>query len=115
MSVSQFFRGRGARSSGMATGDNTAPTLEVVKEALRIDNDASDTQLAQNIAAAVALANRQAPSAPQAVWTEAVLRAVGMLYDAPQVADYEDTAVWRLSGAKALLSPWQVRRAGLIG
>ena len=76
---------------------------------------------------AVALVERYAPDAPEAIQNEAAIRCAGWLADTPapslQSEQYGDVAVtWapgqlsalRHSGAMALLSPWKVRRAGAI-
>ena len=92
-----------------------ATLLETVRLALRVDGTEADSLLTQNIAAAQALAERQAPGAPDAVKTEAIIRAVGWLFDGAQTPGDQPAAIWRLSGAQAMLSPWQTRRAGAIG
>ena len=76
---------------------------------------------------AVALVERYAPAAPEAIQNEAAVRCSGWLADTPaaslQAEQYGDVSVtWapgqlsalRHSGAMALLSPWKVRRAGAI-
>ena len=76
---------------------------------------------------AVALVERWAPAAPEAIQNEATIRCAGWLADTPpaslQSEQYGDVSVtWatgqlsalRHSGAMALLSPWKVRRAGAI-
>ncbi len=77
---------------------------------------------------AVALVERYAPEAPEAVQNEAVIRCAGWLHGqpaagirsetaGPMTVDYASSMVSALrhSGAMALLSPWKVRRAGTIG
>ena len=93
-----------------------APDLADVRYALRVDaTDASSTAaLTRNVNALTAIANRQAPDAPQDVGAEAIIRAVGYLYDGLDV-EGEYPSVWVRSGAKALLKPWTKRRAGAIG
>ena len=76
---------------------------------------------------AVALVERYAPAAPEAIQNEAAVRCAGWLADTPaaslQAEQFGDVSVtWapgqlsalRHSGAMALLSPWKVRRAGSI-
>ena len=76
---------------------------------------------------AVALVERYAPKAPEAVQNEAVIRAAGWLHEQPpagvrietigdEAFEYAPAMVGALrhSGAMALLSPWKVRRAGAI-
>lgn len=77
---------------------------------------------------AVAMVDRYAPAAPEAVANEAAIRFAGWLSEAPASgARREDigdistsfspamTGGFRASGAMALLSPWKVRRAGAVG
>ena len=77
---------------------------------------------------AVALVERYAPKAPEAVQNEAVIRTAGWLDEQPRGGVRSETigdetfeyapamvSALRHSGAMALLSPWKVRRAGAIG
>ena len=89
--------------------------LAAVRLALRIDETESDPILVRNIAAAQALAARRAPGAPDAVKTEAIIRACAVLYEGAAAIGDSPAAVWRNSGAEAVLAPWTVRRAGAIG
>ena len=89
-------------------------TLADLKLALRVDDDSTDAQLTRNLAAATALANRQAPAAPEAIRAEAIVRVVGWLFDGRETESVSLPGIWTRSGAKALLSPWQVRRAGIV-
>ena len=111
MPVARFIRG----SAGTSDATVDATLLETVRLALRIDGIEADPLLVQNIEAAQALAERQAPSAPSAIKTEAIVRAVGWLFDGAQTPGDQPAAIWRTCGAAALLSPWQIRRAGAIG
>ncbi len=90
-----------------------ALTLDELKLALRIDGDSSDSQLTRNLEAARALTERQAPGAPTAIKAEAMIRAIGWLHDGIDLPDASVTSVWTRSGARALLSAWTARRAGL--
>ncbi len=77
---------------------------------------------------AVALVERYAPDAPEAVQNEATIRCAGWLIETPaggirsestgDVRTGFDTArslgALRHSGALGVLSPWKVRRAGAI-
>ena len=76
---------------------------------------------------AKALVERYGPAAPDSVANEATIRCAGWLADTPgaslQSEQYGDVEVsWstsqlsalRHSGAMALLSPWKVRRGGLV-
>ena len=111
MAVARFIRGA-AGASDDTTVDATL--LATVRLALRVDGTEADELIAKNIEAAQALAERQAPDAPDAVKTEAIVRACGWLFEGAQTPGDQPAAIWRLSGAQALLSPWQTRRAGVI-
>ena len=77
---------------------------------------------------AVALVERFAPDAPEAVQDEAAIRCAGWLAESPAGAIRSETTgdvrtsfdgarsmgALRHSGAMGLLSPWKVRRAGAI-
>ena len=76
---------------------------------------------------AVALVNRYAPGAHDAVANEAAIRTAGYLAEMPAAAVRSEAvgdvsqgfavthlSALRHSGAMALLSPWKVRRAGAI-
>lgn len=118
MSVAGFTRARtaGADDSSGSTSGNEAPTLAAVKLALRIDEDDSDDQLTRNIEAATQRADRQAPDAPTATRTEAVIRYVAWLYEGPMAyGSISEAGAWRRCGAESLLAPWTVRRGGVIG
>ena len=80
------------------------------------------------IATAAALIEKEAPNAPQAVKNEACVRTVAYLaegYSAtvrsetigPKSAEYnlDHRALFRNCGAKGILAPWKIRRAGAIG
>ena len=88
-------------------------------------NDAMAVRL---LPVAVALVERFAPDAPDAIQNEAVIRCAGWLIEAPagpfrsestgDVRSGFDTSralsALRHSGAMGLLSPWKARRAGAI-
>ena len=76
---------------------------------------------------AAELVEREAPGAPQAIKNEAVVRMAGYLSQADYGSHRQETigplsveyvvnhaAAFRNCGAKALLAPWRVRRAGVI-
>ena len=64
-------------------------------------------------AAAEALVEKQAPSAPADIKDEAIIRVAGYLYDQPTAAEGDRYAfAWRSSRAAGLVSPWVSRRAG---
>lgn len=76
--------------------------------------------------AATALVDRYAPAAPHTLRIEATLRVIGWMIEAPAggqrletIGDITTaytigaaTGAMQASGAKALLAPWRVRRAG---
>ena len=80
-------------------------------------------------AAAAAMVEREAPGAPQAVKDEAVIRLAGYWAQSDFGGIEMETSVgdarvqyfkppasaFRYSGAKGMLSPWRIRRAGAIG
>jgi len=92
----------------------------------------TDARLDTAAATASALIERESPGAPQAVRTEAMIRLCGYLLQSdsrdgnlfvtgaelgPQKLNYNPPspqAAFRLCGAKALLSPWKIRSAGLV-
>ena len=95
--------------------------------ALGLDATA-DAALVQRLGAtASALVERFAPGAPAPIRCEATIRTAGWLHEAPSsgarmesVGDISTswsantTGALRSSGAMALLSPWKVRRAGVL-
>ena len=102
-----------------------AAATATLKAAIRTDDDA----LAQRLGpVAGAMVEREAPGAPQAVKDEAVIRFAGYLRAAdwgdiskttlgPKSTDFvtNHAPMFRNCGAKGLLSPWKIRRAGVIG
>ena len=78
---------------------------------------------------AAAMVDREAEGAPVAVKTEAAVRIIGYVAQADYGAVIRETsvgnkaiewttnhsAIFRNSGAKGLLAPWKIRRAGAIG
>ena len=95
----------------------TAPALDTIKLALRIDSDLTedDERLAEIAAAAAERANRQAPGAPENIAREAMLRYIGWLYEGPaHDAGFDVSGAWHKCGAKGMLAPWTVRRAGIV-
>ena len=86
-----------------------------------------DTTTARLGATAAALVERYAPGAPDAIKCEAVIRCAGWLREAPAYGARSEsegdirtgytpsaTGALRASGAMGLLSPWKVRRAGVL-
>ena len=110
------------------TPTQRANAIARIKEAVAgatLDSDERACGLGE---AAAALVEKEASGAPQAVKDEAVIRFVGYLAQsdfggvrAEQVGDirFEHAPnhgiAFRHCGAKALLGPWKVRRAGAIG
>lgn len=101
-------------------GMNTPGTREADPDQL--------TRLDGLMAVASALVEREAPAAKQAAKNEAVVRMAGYLRQSdyggirsetigPKSVEYamNHAPAFRNSGAKALLAPWKVRRAGAIG
>ena len=95
----------------------------VLAEALSVDS-ALGVRL---LPVATALVERFAPGAPEAIQNEAVIRVSGWLAEQPGAAirsekigdietDYavSNVSALRHSGGMALLSPWKVRRAGVV-
>ena len=89
--------------------------------------EADDTVTARLGATSAALVERFAPGAPVAVKCEAVIRCAGWLREAPAYGARSEsegeistsfspsmTGALRASGAMAMLSPWKVRRAGVL-
>ena len=91
------------------------PDLAAVKLALRVEEDHGDANLSRMIRAGTERANVQAPDAPADTAHEAIIRFVGYLYEAGPTPDVSQAGVWRRCGSEGLLSPWRVRRAGVIG
>ena len=91
--------------------------------ALEIGTDA--TRAAAILAAVTELVDRYAEDAPEAIKREAVIRCAGWLAQAPAGGQRREgtgdldtayspamTGAMQASGAKDLLAPWRVRRAG---
>ena len=92
-------------------------TATELATAIRVGDTPEETaQVDRLLATATALVLRHAPDAPGDIHTEAAVRVAGYLFDMPQAArgaGYGDTL--RNSGALALMLPWRVHRAGVIG
>ena len=102
-----------------------AAAISALGAALGEDDDHVTARLG---ATAAALVERYAPDAPDPVKDEAVIRTAGWLRQAPSYGARSEaegeisttfspsmTGALRASGAMALLSPWKVRRAGVVG
>ena len=91
-------------AADLRIGDGTTPTGAVLSVLTRI------------AATATAMVERFAPGAPGEIHDEAFARLCGWLYDSdPSGASPGGPVAMRASGAASLLSPYKVRRAGLIG
>ena len=108
-------------ASPVALANATATLKAVVGPGLE------DSRVQALGAVAAALVERYAATAPQSVKDEAVIRAAGYLAQSDFGGIASETvgprsvtwtvnhaALFRNSGAAALLSPWRVRRAGAI-
>ncbi|MCY4498408.1 MAG: hypothetical protein OXC14_14105 [Rhodospirillaceae bacterium] len=99
-------------------------TTTALAEALAINQALAD----RLYPVAVALVERYAPDAPEAIQNEATIRCAGWLSETPSsgvrsesIGDISTswspsmTGALRSSGAMSLLSPWKQRRAGAVG
>lgn len=104
-----------------------AAATATLKAAIAGDS-ASDAEVQRVGAVASVLVEREAPDAPDAIRDEALIRMAGYLLGSdfggvreeeigPRRVEYAPNhgMAFRHSGAKALLAPWRVRRAGAIG
>ena len=92
-------------------------------------SSADDATVAELGEVAASVISEYAPGAPQAIKDEAAIRYVGYINQAPpgsiQKIELKDISIeyrqappassFQLSGAKALLTRWKIRRAGAIG
>ena len=107
-----------------------ANAIAVLREDCGLGSSATDDGVSRIGAAVAAMVEREAPAAPQAIRDEAMVRFAAYVYFTtksqgfqteslgPKSVTYSITnhsAMFRNSGAKALLSPWKVRHAGAIG
>ena len=103
----------------------TVSALACLRDAL--GDGLTDDRLARIGAAAAALVEAFAPSAPDVIRSEAVIRCAGWLAEQPAAAVRSEaqgdvstsyavthTGALRHSGAMALLSSWKQRRGGAI-
>ena len=122
MAVTQFLPAR-STSAPAPEPDPDSLTAAALAGILDVDEDVAERLLA----VALALVERFAPDAPQAVKNGALIRCAGWLSESPSAgirressgpfdASYSPgmTGALRHSGAMALLSPWKARRAGVI-
>ena len=91
-------------------------TLEQLTAALRLGTSQAETDEASRLLAYVyAAVPREAPDAPAVVSNEAAIRLAAYLYDQPTTSQGDQVAnALRFSGAKALLLPYRVHRAGNV-
>ena len=120
--------GSDIRKDRNGTEASMAVTLVQLRAAIEIETDAStDEALQRMLDTAAALAERYASGAPVAVKDGATIRTVGWMANHPSFSlkgssavgvrrsyDTEQLSALRHSGAMALLSPWKIRRAGVI-
>ena len=107
--------------------ESTALTFATIELKAAIGPDLDDARVQALGAAASALVERYAPGAPAAIRDEATIRTAGYLAQQPSAAIRNEaqgdistsyasslTSALRHSGSMAILSPWKVRRAGVI-
>ena len=108
-----------------------ARTVSIAKLKRRVSglSSADDETISELGEVAASVISEYAPGAPQAVKDEAAIRYVGYIAQAPPGAiqkivlpdiDIEfrqapPASAFQLSGARALLTRWKIRRAGAIG
>ena len=91
-------------------------TAAEFRAALRLGDTTEETAEATRILASVsALVLKHAPNAPDAIHSEAAVRAGGWLFDMPAAQRTAAGDVLRNSGALALLLPYRTHRAGTTG
>ena len=107
-----------------------ARTVSIAKLKRRVSglSSADDATVAELGETASAVIEEYAPLAPQAVKDEAIIRYVGYINQAPpgsiqkiglpdidiEFRQAPPASSFQLSGAKALLTRWKIRRAGTI-
>ena len=110
-----------------ATMDRAAAIVRL-KKSIEGRASYSDDETAGLGEAASAMIEREAPAAPQAVKDEATIRLAGYWAQSDYGGVESETSVGgkaasyfrppvsaiRYSGVKAMLSPWKIRRAGVI-
>ena len=101
--------------------------MAVTADELAAETGVPVTRAGKLLAASLALVERYAPAAPEAIKDEATIRTAGWLAEQPAASVRSEStgdiatayapamaSALRHSGAMALLSPWKVRRAGAI-
>ena len=91
-------------------------TLAQLVAALRLGTSAAETAEATRLLAYVYQAiQREAPDAPAVISNEAAIRLAAYLYDQPTSSAGDQVAnALRFSGAKGILLPYRVHRAGAV-
>ena len=91
-------------------------TLAQLTAALRLGDSAAETAEATRLLAYVyAAVPREAPDAPAVISNEAAIRLGAYLYDQPTTSQGDQVAnALRFSGAKGILLPYRVHRAGNV-
>ena len=87
-------------------------------EAIRADANDANTKAVTRIQNAVTeLVERYSPDAPDSVKDQAVVQCVGYIWESPAAspARMNFANAMQNSGANALLAPWRVHGAGVIG
>ena len=81
------------------------------------DTAANQTAVTRVRDAVTALVEKYAPDAPDAVKDQATVQAVGYIWESPASAParMNFANAMQNSGANALLAPWRVHGAGVIG
>ncbi|MCY4572907.1 MAG: hypothetical protein OXF01_08900 [Gemmatimonadetes bacterium] len=105
-----------------------AALVDAARPEIELFQTGHDRELDRVVEVAAHLVCRWCPDAPDVVLKEAILRCAGYLAEAPREnlaaeaagqrrAEYApgQLAALRHSGAMAVLAPWKVRRAGVIG
>ena len=124
------------RSPGLSPWPEAADTqgrakaIAILRSEAGMGASPSDDEVSRIGSAAAALVERDGPKAPQDVKDEAMIRFAAYIYGTTksqgfhsealgpksrQYATHNHAAMFRHCGAKALLAPWKVRRAGAIG
>ena len=91
------------RSEAVVAGIYAQPSIE------------TNARVGVILEAAIPMVEDYAPHAPSAIQNAAVVRLVGYMHDSPLAPEYRSHSnPMAFSGAASLLSPYRVRRAGVI-
>ena len=89
-------------------------TVAALAAAIRVGSTTAEVaEVTRLLAVSTTAVEKFAPDAPSDIQNEAVVRMAGWMFDAPAVTRAIDPL--RASGAVALLNPYRVHRAGLVG